>query len=513
MKDLQLILIFLFITLLTENTGAQGPIPVKTSLAVPINGCGESVQVWLSTADQSKKLTIMPAADFYSDKGGDPVYAIIVRSDLSCQRWIGCGSCTNDASAWLLFKKLDRAAKDDLMNKLFSKTAGIGLDWVRHQMGSGDAAVINKGWWTYDDMPKGQTDEGLADFSISMEKAYILPMLKQAIQISPNLKVVGCPWTPPGWMKTSANDPDPLNHGDIQPRYYRAFANYFVKFIQAYAREEIPVYGISLQNEPLSDKQPWQACGITANEEKTLIRDYFVPAFRENRIIAKIYIFDHNWDIGWDYVSTVYSDSAVYRAVTGSMWHHYGGLPTVMTRVHNAYPGKEIWFTEGCATTSPINSIYRDYNTYRGSFLNFSYNMINIPRNWCQTMMMYQIAMDPDHGPAVFSPPTNYGMVTVDPKNGSITYRPEYYTLGHISKFVYPGAYRIETNQYDGDIENVAFKNPDGSLVLVLSNRTVDTKSINVKWGKLAFTYTVPGESMLTFKWAGMNGDAVGDSY
>jgi glucosylceramidase len=460
-----------------------------------------TVQVWISTADQTKQLTQEPDAAFSSDKEKGPAYVVTVNDEITYQKWVGCGACTNDASSWLMFKNLTPEAKDDLMNKLFDKKAGIGMDWVRHQMGSGDAAVINGGWWTYDDMPKGEADPELAHFSIDLERDYILPTLKQALQINPNLKIVGSPWTPPGWMKTSADDPNPLNHGDIQPQYYDAFANYFVRFIQEYEKEGIPVYGVTLQNEPLSGSQPWQACGQTAEVQRDLIKNHFIPAFKKNDIDTKIYIFDHNWDIGWDFLATVYGDPTVYDFVAGSAWHHYGGLPGVMTKVHNTYPDKEIWFTEGCATTW-AGAIFRDYNSYQGSFLNFAYSMINIQRNWCQAMMMYQIALDPDHGPAVFAPPTNYGMVTIDPKDGSITYRPEYYTLGHVSKFVYPDAYRIESDQYDGDIESVAFKNPDGSIVLVLSSRFSSAKDVKVKWGTQSFDYTVPGESMVTFKWA-----------
>lgn len=336
-----------------------------------------------------------------------------------------------------------------------------------------------------------------------MERDYILPTLKEALKINPKLKIQACPWTPPGWMKTSADAPNPLNHGFIKPEYYSSFANYFVKFVQAYAKEGIPIYGISLQNEPLAAKQPWQACGIPPKVEGDLIKNYFVPSFKKNNISSKIYVFDHNWKGGFEYVDTVYSDPEVYKAVSGSMWHHYEGTPDAMTKVHNAWPDKEIWFTEGCATNNWHNPIYLDYKTYRNSFLNFSYNMIHVPRNWCQTMMMYQIAMDPDYGPAVFKNPTNWGMVTIDPKDGSIFYRPEYYTLGHVSKFVYPDAYRIKSNQYEGDVETLAFKNPDNSMVLVISNRKAEAKNIKIKSGDNTFDYTLPAESMVTFKWAG----------
>lgn len=204
-----------------------------------------------------------------------------------------------------------------------------------------------------------------------------------------------------------------------------------------------------------------------------------------------------------DYVSTIYNDPELSKYIAGSMWHHYEGRPSTMTDVHNKYPDKEIWFTEGCAITSKTWQIegYLKFDKYEDSFLNFSHNVINIPRNWCQTMMMYQIALDPDHGPAVFAPPTNYGMVTIDPKTKDIAYRPEYYTLGHISKFVYPDAYRIESNQYDGEIENIAFKNPDGSLVLVVSNRLSKEQTINVKWNSKEFLHKIPAKSMITFAW------------
>ncbi|MDA3866685.1 MAG: hypothetical protein PF489_08050 [Salinivirgaceae bacterium] len=497
MKTNTLILLTVSSVFFTVNAIAQ-----KKTLKTKPNAKVESVKIWVSTADQSKNLTEDAEISFRLATNTDSAYTIKINPNITYQKWIGCGACTNDASSWLMYKKLKKEAKDDLMAKLFNKSAGIGMDWVRHQMGSGDAAVINGGWWTYDDMPKGQADLNLDNFSIEMEKDYILPTLKEALKINPKLKIIGCPWTPPGWMKTSANDPNPLNHGEIQPKYYSQFANYFVKFIQAYAAEGIPVYGISLINEPLAPKQKWQACGIPANTAKELIKNYFIPSFEKNKITTAIYIFDHNWDKdGWDYVSNLYSDTAVYNGVSGSMWHHYVGKPDMMTDVHNAYPNKEIWFTEGCATNNWQNPIYLKFTTYRGSFLNFAYNMINVPRNWCQTMMMYQIALDPDYGPAVFTPPTNWGMVTIDPKNGSITYRPEYYTLGHISKFVYPDAYRIESNQYDGDIETVAFKNPDNSIVLVLSNRNAMAKNVNVICAKKTFTYLVPAESMVTFKW------------
>jgi glucosylceramidase len=275
-----------------------------------------------------------------------------------------------------------------------------------------------------------------------------------------------------------------------------------VKFILAYHAQGIPVYGLSIQNEPLNEPgiKNWQGCRIPADTALKIFAEYIEPAFLKNKITTKLYCFDHNWDEGVNYISKIYNNKKAGDLISGSMWHHYAGLPKAMTTAHTLFPNKEIWFSEGCATTWHSEN-YVDFKNSKGSFMNFAWNVINVPRNWCQTMMMYQIALDTAHGPAVFSPATNYGMITVNQSNGHIEYRPEYYTLGHISKFVYPNAYRIKSNQYEGDIESVAFKNPDHSIVLLLSNRTTFSRNVKIKTGRKELIYLLPGESLATLKW------------
>jgi glucosylceramidase len=477
-----------------------------------LNACSlltnKEVEVWVSTADQTQNLDQKENIVFsgYEKNGSDTSYCIKVDEDSVFQKWIGCGACTNDASAWLIYKKLDTAPREKLMRQLFDKNAGIGMDWVLHQMGAGDAAVINGGWWTYDDVPKGETDPELKHFTIENERDYILPMVKDAKTINKNLKIVGCPWTPPVWMKTSSVDTighNAYTYGQVRPEFYEALANYFVKFIKAYEAEGLPVYGIAIQNEPLVEPgiKCWQGCKIFPEAEATLISKYFGPAFQKNNISTRIYCFDHDWDQGMKYVSLIYNDTAASKYVTGSMWHHYNGKPDTMTRVHNKFPEKEIWFTEGCGSIWTKGN-YGDYNTYEGSFLNFTWNEINVIRNWSQTMMMYQIALDTAHGPAALgSPPMNYAMVTVNQRNGALIYRPEYYVLGHVSKFVVPDAYRIGSNQYPGKIENTAFKNPDGSIVLVVASRLSTAADIQIQWKSKSIHYKMPPKSMITFKW------------
>lgn len=482
-------------------------------ISLIVNACSvvtnKEVEIWLTTADQSNKLSKKENVLFSSEeiKVSDSTYTIKVQDDSVYQKWIGCGGCTNDASGWLIYKKLDFAGRDKLMHQFFDKKAGIGMDWILHQMGSGDAAVINGGWWTYDDMPKGETDPELKHFSIANELDYILPMIKDARKINNNLKIIGCPWTPPVWMKTSSFDTTGHNaytYGQLRPEFYACLSNYFVKFIKAYQAEGIPVYGISIQNEPLVEPgiKCWQGCKITPEIEAILIAKYFGPAFENNNISTKIYCFDHDWDQGMKYVSLIYNDKTANSYVSGSMWHHYNGNPDTMSKVHNKFPQKEIWFTEGCGSIY-TKGHYGDYNSYESSFLNFTWNEIHIIRNWSQTMMMYQIALDSTHGPAALgSPPMNYAMVTINP-NGTITYRPEYFVLGHVSKFVLPNASRIGSNQFEGKIENVAFRNPDGSIVLIVTSPLAVATNIEILWRSNKFVYRVPPKSIITFIWKG----------
>jgi glucosylceramidase len=454
------------------------------SQASGINAGGNSVKVWLTTVDQKNLLKQQEDLKLTQDKKSEKYEFNIIESR-KYQQMDGFGGSLTDSSAWLIYNKLTTEARNDLMKKLFDKEEGIGISLLRQPIGASDSALK---LYSYDDMPKGKKDYNLKNFSIDYDKDYILPVLKQAFDINKNIKIIATPWSAPGWMK----DTDSMIGGKLKFDSYSAYANYFVKFIKAYEKEGIPIYAITPQNEPYVTPSEYPGMWFDEFENVTFIKKYLGPAFVKNGINTKIICYDHNWDYT-DYASTIYNDPQSSKYVAGSAWHFYGGAPTAMTEVHNQFPKKDIWFTEGSGGewTKP----------FYDAFMGFSRVGIEIARNWSKSIIWYNIALDENNGPSVIPKPSNRGMVTINQKDGSVTYNVDYYTLGHFSKFIDQGAYRIYSKSYTNDIEVAAFENPDGSKVFVASNRTKQAKTFKVNCSGKSFRYTIPGEAMVTFKW------------
>src|SRR5258708_23637694 len=192
-------------------------------------------------------------------------------------------------------------------------------------------------------MPKGQTDPNLTHFSIKHDEAYIIPVLKQALQVNPNIKIMATPWSPPGWMKST----DSMEGGVLNADAYAPYANYFVKFIQAYQAQGIPVYAVTVQNEPLYQPVGYPGMSMPADQEANFIANYLAPAFAQNHITTKILGYDHNWDVP-SYPTTLLSNASTNAALAGTAWHFYAGAVEAQTQVQNAYPGKDTYETE-CA--------------------------------------------------------------------------------------------------------------------------------------------------------------------
>src|SRR5689334_8783438 len=260
----------------------------STSVPAPALAAGETVNIWLTTGDKANLLAPQPAVTFVPDSGSNPL-TIDVNESLSYQTMDGFGASFTDSSAWLVWNKLSAAQRNTLMNNLFNPSTGIGLSYLRQPISSSDFALSN---YTYDDMPAGQTDPNLTNFSINHDKTYITPVIQQALAINPNLHVMGTPWSAPAWMKTSGS----LFNGTLQTQYYGAYANYFVKFIQAYNTEGIPVYAITLQNEPHFEPNSYPGMRLEPADEANFVKNNLGPAFSSAGITTKIIVWDHNWD-------------------------------------------------------------------------------------------------------------------------------------------------------------------------------------------------------------------------
>ncbi len=450
---------------------------------------GEAVNAWLTTPDQANLLS--PQSGLTFGNVGSNSTTITVNDAQTNQQITGFGASLTDSSAWLISNTMSQSQRNQLMTNLFDPNNGIGLSFLRQPMGSSDLALNE---YTYDDMPSGQTDPTLSHFSIAHDQAYIIPLLKQALQINPNLKIMATPWTAPAWMKTN----DSLEQGSLNTSDFQVYAQYFVDFIKAYQAQGIPIFAVTPQNEPGNDNR-MPTMPMSASDETNFIANYLGPAFAQNGITTQILGYDHNWD-NPGYPTTILNNSTAASYVSGTAWHCYAGDPSAMTSFHNSYPNKDIYETE-CSGGSWEGS------NWPAGFQNTMELGVNSTRNWSKSVVRWALALDPNGNPHVNSPDACSncrGVVTIDQSSGNVTYNSDYYALGQFSKFVVPGAYAIASNSFgSGNIEDSAFKNPDGSEVLVVYNGGGGSNTFQVEWNNEAFSYTLPAGAAVTFKWSG----------
>jgi O-glycosyl hydrolase len=447
------------------------------------------VHVWLTDVSADKWVEPQSDVSFRTKQTVDPL-TIKVDDIVKYQKVQGFGAALTDSSAWLI-SKLPASSRDALLKRLFDPSTGIGLSMVRLPMGASDFTAT--GNYSYDDMPAGQTDPKLSRFSVQHDKPYIIPQLRQALALNPSLKVTATPWSPPGWMKTSGS----MIGGTLKDEYSAAFADYFVKFIQAYGKAGVPISYVTPQNEPLN-APTWPGTALTPSQEIKLVQQ-MGQAFAANHLSTKILAWDHNWDVP-SYPESIFNHPATSDYAVGTGWHIYSGSPIYQTLTHNDYPGKESYLTEATGGDWQAGNqvaFHDALDTW----------VINGTRNWANGVMLWNIALDPDKGP--LNSDTNgigicRGLVTIDPAKGSVTYNADYHALAQVSRFVKPGAHRIYSNTFGaGSIENVAFQNPDGSKVLVAYNDSNAATTFSVADGTQSFDYTLDAGDAVTFTYSG----------
>jgi len=454
-------------------------------------GSGTSVQVVETTADQTLLLQAQPSVNFGAGGSANgPV--ITVNPATQYQQMDGFGASLTDSAAWVVFNKLTPTQQSSLWRSLFSPSAGIGISFLRQPMGASDFSA--SGNYSYDDVPAGQTDPTLASFSIAHDTAYIVPLLQRALTVNPAIKVVAVPWSPPAWMKTSGT----MNGGNMNTAFFPSLAQYFVKFVQAYQLQGIPIYAVLPQNEPLNSNNSYPTEYLAAADEATFVGTYLGPAFIDaNPSLSnvKIIAYDHNWD-NTAYPETVLASAAASSYAAGTAFHCYAGNVSAQSTVEAAYPGKGIWFTECSGTTA---------TSFAGDLVwNAEKLLIGATRNWARSISLWNLALDQNSGPQNGGCANCRGVVTIDSSTlpATITYNVEYYALGHLAKFVVPGAYRIDSNTFGaGSIEDVAFQNPDQSIVLLVLNSAGSSGNFTVSWNSQTFTYSLPAGAVATFVW------------
>ncbi|CAG7656171.1 ricin-type beta-trefoil lectin domain protein [Actinacidiphila bryophytorum] len=479
---------------------------ITPMLAVPVtaHAAGESVQVYLTTTNDSggrnvvKGLEQQAPLSFASGTGGSG-QNVTVDEGTTYQKFTGGGASFTDTAAWLMNSSgaLSASTRNTVMQKLFDPVNGIGLGFLRNPMGASDLA---RGNYTYDDMPAGQTDPGLAHFSIAHDLADVVPLTKQARQLNPDVKVMGTPWTPPPWMK----DNDAYSQGWLESQYYAAYAQYFVKYLQAYQAQGVPVDYVTVQNEPTCcsgyPSAQWNGSGLAYFTKTDLL-----PALHAAGLSTKVLALDWNWDTYDSYAAPTVTDSAVRNDPNfgGIAWHGYGGNVGEQTTVHNQYPTLPAFDTEHSGGTWIANQQKEDME-----------NLIDYTRNWGQSWVKWSLAVDQNMGPHNGGCGTCTGLITVhngDSRSGQVDYTIEYYTMGQLTKFVKPGATRIASTD-NSTVRNVAWRNPDGSKALIAYNESSSAQTLRVNWGNENFSYSLPGGASATFTWSGTPGTGGGNT-
>jgi glucosylceramidase len=475
------------------------------SMAAPAHAANETVNIWLTTTDDSAGRNVTrglqqqsPVA--FSSGTGSSANTITVDENTKYQQFVGAGASMTDTAAYLLgsSNSISSSTKDQVMSNLFDPNSGIGLDFLRNPMGASDLARYN---YSYDDMPAGQTDPNLSNFSIGHDQTDILPLTKQAEALNPNLKLMMSPWSAPAWMKSDDNF---TSHSYLQSQYYAAYAQYFVKTIQDYENQGVHVDYVSEQNEPgCCDGSTYPTMNWNANG-----LDYFgvtdlLPALHSAGLSTKVLALDWNWSTYAGYGQQEVDDATVRNDPNfgGVAWHGYDeGSAGEQTTVHNQYPNIGQFDTEHSGGTWIANQQNEDMN-----------NIIDYTRNWGQSVVKWSLGVDQNMGPHNGGCGTCTGLITVhDDGSGQVDYTIEYYDMGQLTKFVKPGAYRIDSNE-TSNVQDVAWINPDGSKAIVAYNGTGSTQPTTINWGNESLTYDLPAATSATFTWSGTQGTGGGN--
>ncbi len=458
---------------------------------------GPRVKVVQTSASLRQALTPQPGLRFSSlAPTAGPV--ITVQDRTRYQRFRGAGGAMTDSSAWLIGTQLPPGRRAWLLRHLFGPT-GINLNLIRLPIGASDFTA-GRVPYTYDDLHIGQTDPTLSRFSIAHDEAYIIPVLRQAIGLAERPYVMAAPWSPPGWMKTNDALGNWADSGRLLPSAYAPLAQYFVRFLEAYAGQGVQVQAIDPQNEP-GQQSTYPGLNLAATEEASFIASDLAPALDAAHLHPQIFGFDGVWS-GAKRFAWVLLDSPAAPYLSGIATHCYYGSPTVMTGLHLVKPGLEQIESE-CAPGT----------------LSFPIPEMEIAslRNWATGLQLWNLALDTRGGP-VEAPNAGCrgcrGIVTIDPATGQVSFGRNYYQLGQVSKFVDPGAVRIASNTFvsyaypflGADIaslglDDVAFRNPDGTEALIVYNGGTRALGFSVHEGRRYFSDKLAAGTMATFSW------------
>lgn len=445
-------------------------------------------EAWLTTGDGKQRMVPVavdaPAAD---------AVPVTVDPTRRFQTMLGFGAAVTDASA-IVLARMAADKRAVLLRELFGHgPAQLRFGFTRLTIGASDFSPTH---YSLDDPPAGASDPTLRYFSIAPNRSALLPVVKEARAINPELVVMASPWSPPGWMKTGGS----MIGGSLKPELYPVYAKYLVRWVQAFAAEGVPLRYLTIQNEPGFEPKDYPGMIWPAAGRARFIADDLGPALVGAGLKTRILDWDHNWDKP-DEPLGVLGDPRARRYVAGVAWHCYGGNVPTQSQVRDAYPAMDAFMTE-CSggEWSP---------GWQNGFGDVVHNLlIGSVRNWSRGVILWNLVLDPQRGPHKGGCDTCRGIVTVDPTSGAVTRNPEYYALAHVSRFVHAGADRIASDTPSGSpIESVAFRNrDDGAIVVLVYNNGDAARPVSVRIGGAGWGTVLPAHSAVTVRAARSRG-------
>ncbi len=429
--------------------------------------------------------------------------AIVIDATRTYQEILGFGAALTEASAYMI-QQLDPADRDKFLHELFHPEE-LGISITRVCVGSSDYATK---MYSYDE---GEPDPGLTRFSIDHDRQYVIPQLLAARKHNPGLFILASPWSPPGWMKNGGT----MLGGNLKPANFAVYARYLVKYLQAYEAAGVRIDAITSQNETDTDQAGrMPACAWAQEHEVVFVGKHLGPALDSANLKTKIWILDHNFNL-WGRAYNTLEDPDVFRYVDGIAWHPYVGSVTAMTRIHDAFPAKHQYMTEGAfgamadlvgpvvfaATPGPMTQGVprRAAQDPTVVIANGGLGGANALRNWCRAVINWNVVLDENGNPNI-GPFHGPGMITIDSKTKEITRGPNYWVMKHFTHAARRGAKVVDSR---GDVEkvaHVAFVNPDGGKSLVLSNTGSD-RNVRIRTATLATELTLPANSVTNLAW------------
>lgn len=433
------------------------------------------ISVVQSVERGEERMAEMPALAWRTGETGKVNLRIDIDRSKTYQSILGLGGSLEHATCENL-ARLDEAKRAEVVRKLVDPVEGIGMNLMRVCMGTSD--FTGQDWYSYDDTPDNTPDPNLEHFSIEKDRTPVLPVLKQALAANPNLLFFASPWSPPAWMKSNKS----LLAGRMNPEFYGAYARYFVRFLEAYAAEGIPVHAVTPQNEPGFPNMGYPTCLWKAEEQRDFVRDNLGPALRAANLPTRIWCWDHNWN-RLDFPRAIFSDPEASQYVEGTGFHLYEGDPSAQSMLKKEYPGKDIYFTEG--------SVFGASGALR---------IVDILRNWARSYNAWVMFLDEHRKPN--NGPHNASRTAIElMDDGTVVYHFDYYMMGQFTKFIPRDAVRVDSSAGDRLCNNVVLRCPDGSMVAVIANAGSKALKVGVFEDGRYAVCNLPGRSVTTLRW------------